>query len=493
MHTLTPGIRAAFVTVLLFTPALYAQSQSPRDPAILYTQFCASCHGANHEGGLGGSLVKGPWKYGNNEAALIASITTGYPAKEMPGFTGVFTAPEITALAKMLRTKITAAASSSSASPPAARRIDEKTVVRSELHPFRVETFVDGLKEPWGMAFLPDGRALVTERNGGLRLIVGGKLDPEPVTGIPDYDIATGAGAQAGLFDVAIHPEFAKNNLVYLSFAGLQPGPREKPVNMTRVIRARLDGHALVELKDIFLAPNTDYGTNGNFGGRMALDGKGYIYFAIGDRGQRQNAQAQNLTLVTGKIHRLHDDGRVPADNPFVNTPGAVPSIWAYGVRNPQGLCFEPATGDLWETEHGMKGGDEFNLIRKGLNYGWPFVTDGTDYGGKPPSGAFQGKPFAAVPSLPGMEPPVVQWTPSPAVCGVNFYTGDRFPKWKGNAFVVSLAKQQVRRLEIKGARVEKDEIVLSGIGRLRQFLTGPDGLPYLLCPDRVVRLVPSE
>jgi aldose sugar dehydrogenase len=491
----------AILTILLLLPFAKGTQAQERDAQTIYSTSCIGCHGAALEGGLGTNLAKGPWKYGNTPAELAASIRKGNPEKEMPAFGGVLTDKEINDLAAYLSSKI-AEAKSADTPPPAprtqtsspAKRVNENAVNETELHPYIVQTFVEGLKEPWSMAFLPDGSALVTERLGELRVVEkDGKLRPEPVANVPARDAQPEPGGQGGLFDIKIHPDFATNGLIYLSFADKQTAPAGFKLNMTRLIRAKLENNALTDIKDIFLAPPKNYGTNGNYGGRIALDGKGFVYLSVGDRGQRQTAEAQRLDLITGKIHRFHDDGRIPEDNPFVKTHGAIPSIWAYGVRNAQGLCFDPATGDLWENEHGMKGGDELNWIRKGLNYGWPLATRGTDYGGKPPEGTFDGKKYTAVKKLDGAEDPVWDWTPSIAVSGGNFYTGDLFPKWKGNLFVVSLASSQFIRLEIKDHTVVKQEVIWRGLGRLREVITGPDGALYVLRPDRISRLVPPS
>ncbi len=364
----------------------------------------------------------------------------------------------------------------------AGRLVRQETVYddvhESEEHAFQVERFAEGLETPWGMAFLPDGRMLVTEKEGRLRYVdTDGSLS-DPIDGVP----AVRDAGQGGLLDVQLHPNFAANGLIYLTFT--DPKADGDDAGFTALLRARLDGMRLAEPTVLFRAPQDLYTSRGvHFGSRIVFDDDGFVYFSIGDRGQRD--RAQDLTVPNGKIHRLHDDGRIPADNPFVDEPDAVASIWSYGHRNPQGLAIHPVTGDLWETEHGPRGGDELNHIRKGLNYGWPVITYGINY---------NGTIITELTEKEGMEQPILHWTPSIAVCGIDFYTGDRFPNWKNNLFVSSLKFQEVRRLVIDGMRVTHQEVLFNAGGRVRDIQTGPDGYLYLALenPGRIVRLVPA-
>lgn len=349
----------------------------------------------------------------------------------------------------------------------------------SELHPFKVETVVTGLKQPWGLAQLPDGRFLVTEKGGQLRVIENGKLIEAPVEGVPQVDTR----GQGGLLDIELHPDYARNGWIYLSFSK----PSELGA-LTSVIRGKLVENRLTAVETIFEPPAEEYTKAGvHFGCRLVFDRENYLYFSIGDRGDSPTPEnnAQKLTNVKGKIHRLHDDGRVPADNPFVNTAGARTSIWTYGNRNPQGLRFQPLTGLLWETEHGPKGGDELNLIRKGVNYGWPVITYGINY---------SGKPITEITEKEGMEQPVIHWTPSIAVCGMDFYVGDKFPQWKNNLFVTALAHQKLVRVVIDtNNRVTHQEILLEKTGRQREVRCFADGYIYVVYdnPGKIVRLIP--
>jgi glucose/arabinose dehydrogenase len=350
-------------------------------------------------------------------------------------------------------------------------------VFSSEGQQFRAVTVSEGLEFPWSLAFLPDGRLLVTERPGRLRLVAAdGRLDPRPVEGVP----AVAAVGQGGLLDVALHPDFAKNRQVYLSYAAEGSGGYG-----TEVARGRLDGHALRDVQVIFrMLPKSKAGYH--FGSRLVFDRQGHLYITLGDRGEME--RAQRLDDHAGSVIRLHDDGRVPRDNPFVGKPGTRPEKFTLGNRNMQGAALHPQTGQLWTHEHGPQGGDEINIIRAGVNYGWPVITFGRNYG----TGTQIGEGSAKA----GMAQPLLQWTPSIAPSGMAFYTGDRFPKWRGNLFVGALKFQMLLRLQLEGERVVKEERLLEGaLGRIRDVRNGPDGLLYLLTDSkqgRIVRLEPA-
>lgn len=354
-------------------------------------------------------------------------------------------------------------------------------VFETARHRFRAEVFAEGFEIPWGMAFLPDGRLLVSERQGTLRLVdAGGAVSP-PLAGVP----AVRNQGQGGLMDVELHPDFAANGWVYLSYAeGLEDDAGDE-VGFTVVARARLEGEGLRGVEVLYRAAAEHYsGRAHHYGSRLVFDGAGFLFFAIGDRGERR--EAQDLGTPNGKIHRLHDDGRVPEDNPFVGRAGALPSIWSYGHRNPQGLALHPQDATLWDAEHGPRGGDELNWVRPGLNYGWPTVTYGINY---------NGTPITDKTHQQGMEQPALHWTPSIAVCGIDFYDGRRFAHWRHNLLVTALAQQHLRRVQVEGDRVIHQEEVYRAPGRIRDVETGPDGLVYLAVegPGRIVRLVPED
>lgn len=338
--------------------------------------------------------------------------------------------------------------------------------VQSERQAFRVVTLVRGLAHPWSVAFLPDGRMLVTERAGRLRVIGADfKLDSRPVEGVPR--VVT--GGQAGLFDVVPHPDFARNRWLYLSYAGAGDGGWS-----TELMRARLEGHRLVDAQVLFRQlPKTRTGLH--FGGRIVFDGKGHVYLTLGERGDMQ--RAQKLDDHAGSVIRLNEDGSVPQDNPFVKRPGARPEKFDLGHRNMQGAALHPGTGALWTHEHGPQGGDEVNVVRAGRNYGWPVITYGVNYG--------TGTPIGEGTSKPGMEPPLHHWVPSIAPSGMAFYQGERFPRWRGNLFVGALKDEMLVRLELDGEKVTHEERLVKGVlGRIRDVRAGPDGYVYLVTDE---------
>ena len=334
-----------------------------------------------------------------------------------------------------------------------------------------------GLEVPWAIAFLPDGRILVTERRGRLRIIDKGRLLPEPVRGTPAV-----YGGEGGLLDVVLDPNYSHrgNDWIYLSYGDKSPDG----MGMAAVIRGRLRGGALVDQQQIFKADYSVYRSGGlRFGSRLLFDRKGHLFFSEGDRGHP--GDEQNLSRPNGKVHRVNDDGSIPKDNPFVHRHGALPSIWTYGNRNPQGLAINPATGELWESEHGPRGGDELNILYAGHNYGWPVITYGMNY---------DGTPITDHTAQAGMDQPITYWVPSIAASPITFYTGNRFPHWRNNLFLGALAAQELRRLVIDGHSVTHQEILFKGIGRVREVVNGPDGYLYIVLnqPDRIERLVPS-
>jgi glucose/arabinose dehydrogenase len=338
----------------------------------------------------------------------------------------------------------------------------------------RADTIVTGLENPWGMVFLPDKRILVTERSGSIRIISNGKLLDTKITGVP----AVYQNGQGGLLDIALHPDYAKNGWIYITYS--KPG---KGGGGTTLARAKLNGNALVDLQEIFVAqPFVNSGMH--FGSRIAFDGKGYVFVSTGERGTKPNAQ--NLNNHLGKIIRLHDDGKVPTDNPFVSTQGAKPEIWSYGHRNVQGLVYDAARQVLWAHEHGPRGGDELNMVKKGKNYGWPLVTHGIDYDGSIISDKKEKE---------GIEPPVHVWIPSIAPCGMTVVTGDRYPGWKGSILIGALALQHIARVEISNLKSVREEKLLKGLARFRAVSMGPDGYIYALTegPGLFLKLVPVK
>ncbi len=353
-------------------------------------------------------------------------------------------------------------------------------------HNYRVVPVADGLVQPWSMAWLPNGDMLVTEKPGRLRIIRDGNLLPEPVSGVPEVFYQ----GQGGLFEVLPHPDFATNQTIYLSFA--------KPVgdnSTTAIIRARLENGNLSDVTEIFAANASG---RSHYGGKLVFDQDGHLFLALGDRqspstGDLAAHPAQDLSNHAGVIVRLNEDGTVPSDNPFTGQSGALPEIWSYGHRSPQGLAFHPQTGDLWMTEHGPQGGDELNLVKPGANYGWPVVGYGVNYGTSSPIHQSQ--------TMTGMESPTRFWVPSIAASGLFIYSGDKFPLWQGDIFVGGLAGQLISRLEMSEdfRSVVREEELLYDMGRIRDIREGPDGYIYAAIEDRqgaptaIVRMEPLE
>jgi glucose/arabinose dehydrogenase len=359
---------------------------------------------------------------------------------------------------------------------------------QSEHHAFRAVPIAEGLNNPWSIAFLPGGDILITERAGRLRIVRNGQLLESPVEGVPEVR----ARGQGGLLEVALHPQFESNRFLYLTYSKPNADGSE---GTTAVARGRFENDRLTDVQDIFVAEAWSRGGN-HFGSRIAFDSDGYLFVTVGDRGASpepatvHSHPAQDLSNHQGTVNRLHDDGRIPADNPFVGRSDAQPSIWSYGHRNLQGLAYDATTGYLWENEHGPQGGDELNLIRRGGNYGWPVIGYGLQYGG---SVIHQST------SSEGMQQPAHYWVPSIATSGLMIYRGDRFPAWRGSAFSGGLAGEQIARVTLNGERATGVEVLMRGVGRVRDIREGPDGFIYVALdhrgggPTAVLRLEPVD
>ena len=455
--------------------------------AATFNEVCAACHGSSAvKGPTAPSVFDDEWRHGSDDEAIVKSIRDGFPEQGMPPFKDRLTEQETWQMVAYIRTT--------------AANLKEKPVyvpdpdgqlVTSQKQTFRMEVVARNLETPWGIAFLPDGRMLITERPGRLRIVEQGKLLAAPVTGTP----TVGEKQDGGLLDVEVHPEYARNGngWIYISYsetlanpAGAGPGcpgrggaPADPP-SMTIVARGRINQrNEWVDQQILYRAPDHVYNScNAHYGSRFIFDRQRHLFFSLGDK--QQMLDAQELTRPTGKIHRINDDGTVPADNPFVGhataAGDAVGSIWSIGHRNPQGLAWDPVTGELWASEHGPTGGDELNVVEPKKNYGWGVITMGVQNG-------------ITRRSAPGMEQPVRYWTPSVAPSGIAFYTGTRYPGWKNNLFVSCLVGQQLKRLEIVNGKVTHEEQVFNQFGRVHDVVQGPDGLLYvtLQLPGQVV------
>ncbi|WP_207535122.1 PQQ-dependent sugar dehydrogenase [Desertivirga arenae] len=346
----------------------------------------------------------------------------------------------------------------------------------TQTSPLKVKpvTLYENFSNPWGMAWLPDGRLLVTERSGEILVFKDDKYTGQKLTGVPNVY----TNGQGGLLDIQTHPKYDENGWIYFAFA--------KPVSgggATAVMRAKLRGNELVEKQEIFQAsPVNSAGIH--FGSRIAFDNEGYLYIVAGERGT--NEKVQELSNDLGKIHRVFDDGRVPQDNPFVNTSNARPSIWSYGHRNPQGMVYDKENNRLWAVEHGPKGGDELNLVEKGKNYGWPVVTYGIGYDGTPISDKTE---------MEGIQKPVKYWVPSPAPCGMALVSSDKYPGWKGNLLIANLSFKYVGRIKLNGTSFVSEEKLLENVARVRHVAQSPDGFIYVITegPGKLIKLVPGS
>ena len=356
----------------------------------------------------------------------------------------------------------------------------DDSVEKTKKETFRVETFIDGFDIPWGMVFLPNQNLIVSDRNGSLWLVDYKEKSKTKISGVPNVRYK----GQGGLLDVEIHPEFINNNYIYIGFTDYLNSKKNR--TFTSIIRARLKNISLTDQKIIYKADDTFYDNSTiHYGTRIVFDDKGFLYFSIGDRGKRN--QAQLLEYPNGKIHRLNADGSIPSDNPFFENNNAIKSIWTYGNRNPQGLAMHPASSILFETEHGPRGGDELNILSSGKNYGWPEITYGKNY---------SGTTITKYTHKEGMEQPVIHWTPSIAVCGIDFYDGELFNNWKNNLLVSSLKFERLYRLEIDDDdKVIDQEIIYEAGSRIRDVQTGPEGFIYIALedPGRIVRFMPIK
>ena len=355
----------------------------------------------------------------------------------------------------------------------------DDSIEKTEKEVFKVETFSNGFDIPWGMAFLPNKDLIVSDRNGSLWLVNYKSKTRTQIIGVPKVRYK----GQGGLLDVQVHPDFISNNFIYIGFTSYLK--REKNKTFTSIVRARLENNSLTDQKIIYKADDIYYSSNTvHYGTRIVFDKKGYLYFSIGDRGKRN--QAQLLNYPNGKIHRLHDDGSIPKNNPFIQEKNAIKSIWTYGNRNPQGLAIHPVSSTIFETEHGPRGGDELNILMSGNNYGWPEITYGKNY---------SGTTITKYTHKKGMEQPVIHWSPSIAVCGIDFYDGKLFKNWENNLLVSSLKFENLYRLEIEDNKVVQQEIIYKAGSRIRDVETGPEGFIYLALedPGRIVRFIPIK
>jgi glucose/arabinose dehydrogenase len=480
-----------FVLYLGFAAVMH----DPFAPA--YDENCSVCHGENLEGTpLGSPLVGRDLLHGDALEEIQKSISDGFVTKGMPAWSATLDAQQIRGLAILVAEK-RAGFSRTDFKVDAPVAVPEGTI-GSERHDFRIETVASGLHPlPFSIAPLPDGRILLTEKTRGLSIISAQGVQSERIQGTPPthddgFELLSLVYGTGWMLEVALHPEYPTNGWIYLHF-----GDRcsDCDTSMNKLVRGRIADGRWIDQETIWSADPITYTDAPDLGagGRISFDDQGHVFLSIGIKGLSNYHGIQDLSLPYGKIHRVRDDGGIPSDNPFVDVPGALPSIWTYGHRSPQGLEFDPATRRLWSTEMGPRGGDEFNLLQPGRNYGWPLTSKGMDYDGTPVE---YGEELGIALDLAAIEQPVVDMTPSPAVSSFVIYRGDAFSGWHGNAIVGTLKATELYRFVLENDRVVHRETLLAGIARIRDVEVGPEGAIYLLLEHgsggRILRLVPE-
>jgi glucose/arabinose dehydrogenase len=441
----------------------------------IYKNYCAGCHGARLEGNSAPALIKNNWMHGSTKGDIFKIIKGGIPKTDMIGWGKVLKDDKIKALTDFIV--------SAQTKKPDAKKVLPAVVITHDYTLIIEQLVTEGLQTPWGIEFVDKNRALITEKTGKLRWLVNGKLDLEPIKSLPQPYLLSGT---AGLLDIALDPKYSSNGWIYLAYSHTNDDNTNKSARgMTKIIRGKIKGHEWTDQQTLFeVADSLKVSGGDRWGCRFLFDKQGFLYFSIGDMGRAM--ASQDLHLPEGKVFRINADGSVPEENPFVKDSKALPAIFSIGNRNIQGIAQHPVTGEIWASEHGPRGGDELNILRKGANYGWPVITYGIDY-----SGAI----ISDKTLQEGMEQPVTQWTPSIAVCPIEFCTSPLFPKWKNNLFVGALAYEELQKLVIDKDKIISREMIFKGYGRLRDIKTGPDGAVYVLLnkPDMLIRIRPKK
>jgi len=486
------AMRLITLSVLTMAACLQATAQE-LGVEKLYSNSCVKCHGDRGQGGGAGTrtLLNESLFAQEHDRRFFDAIKHGVPDGGMEAFGQTHNDAEMWGLVGYIRELQYKAHRQRVGSP----KPEAGGVFASEHHSFKIEKVIErGLEVPWSVDFLPDGKMLVADRPGEVRIHstgkAGGKLS-KPVGGTPEVRNR----GQGGLMDVAVHPGYAQNGWIYLAYSHSLDNNA-----MTRIVRGKIvDQNGTAKWTDeqvIFEAKPEHYqSTNHHFGCRIVFDPKDptIVFFCVGERGRGE--MSQDLTRPNGKIFRIRDDGSIPPGNPFADQPSAYASIWSYGHRNQQGMAFD-LDGNLWDTEHGPRGGDELNLITPGRNYGWPVVSFGFNYNGRPLVSPWpKNSVTASDPVSPdGIVMPTLRWMPSIAACGLDVLRSDTFPKWKGDLFAGGLAGETVERIKIKDNKVIEQEEVIHGIGRVRDVVCSPDGSVYVVLndPDIVVRMIPA-
>jgi len=471
------GRFVAMIPLVIFSPS--AQSQDLSKGADIYATYCAQCHGPNLEGGQASSFLDGLWNYGSSYGLHHNNIEFGIPGTQMIAWGNVLKKEQIDAVLDYILEK----EEEMGVEPPPPNPRSE-----TEHYNLKVEVLAEGLEQPWGIEFLDERTAVFSEFPGRLRLMVDGQVDYRPIANTPKPAFRP-TGRPFGYMDVALHPNYPENGWIYLCYIDELPeivGDEPNRRCATRVVRGRIQNRRWVDQEVVYDPRPEDYTViYDHFGARLLFDDEGMLHLSIGDRGRMLDSQS--LARPEGKFHRMHDDGRPVDSNPYnsMEKYGVLPTVYAYGTRNAQGMALHPETKEIWASEHGPMGGDEINVVKKGANYGWPLATKGIDR-----DGTIQ-TPYK---SLPGMVEPIQYWIPSPAVAGIEFSTSPLFPKWKHNLLVGFLKHQQIVRVVLDGHKVVKEEVILKESGRVRDIKTGPDGALYVLIDRRglILRLTPE-
>ncbi len=433
-----------------------------------YEQYCSSCHGEQMM-----AFADRKWKHGKEADSIYHSIVNGYPDAGMPAWGSALSEGEI----RNLVTYIIKGIENVERYGFQEETLESDTF-QTEKITLSLDTINNDIREPWGMAFLPSGDLLVTDKSGGFYRIDKNKRKVA-IQGAP----AVKYKGQGGLLDVELHPDFAQNKWVYLSYSDFRV-EKGDTLSGTAVSRYVFENDRLTQEKTILKAEPYS-GKRHHYGSRLEFDQDGYLFVTVGDRGNRDE-NPQSLASHCGKVHRVGDDGSIPSDNPFVNQSGAVASVYSYGHRNPQGMIMEPNTGKIWSHEHGPRGGDEVNVIQKGINYGWPTISYGINY---------DGTTFTDKLEAEGMEQPILYWVPSIAPSGMAFVSGSVYPEWEGDLLVGSLRFKYLNRCTVKEGKIVAEEIMLKNIGRVRNVKTSPDGYIYVAVekPGFIFRLEPLK
>jgi glucose/arabinose dehydrogenase len=478
-------------TLRVFGPALLLFSSAEawsEDGEQLYQTHCSACHGVAFQGsGLAPALSVDSYRYGGRREDFVRIIGDGILSMGMPAFADTLSEAELLALSEYLpaRTAIDADETIAGAENQRSDNVSKTFPKRIQTldHLIEIDVFADDLVAAWGIDFLDETTALITDKNGQLRVVRNGLLAPEAVEATPLVLADPHRWNQGGLLDVAVHPEYSKNGWIYLSYSHerSERDESENALRMLRVVRGRIESGTWIDEETVFEADASAYGElSWHYGGRMIFDRAGFLYLTIGDRGKPE--RARNLEIPHGKILRLHPDGRVPSDNPYAGAGDVLPQAFTFGHRHPQGLAMHPGTGEIWSLEHGPRGGDELNILRAGADYGWPIASYGINY---------DGTLLTPDTHVEGTEQPVTYWRPSIGVSGGAFYDGDMFENWVGKLLVTGLGSRDLRLLTVERDRVIHQEVLLEIDGRPYEPVIGPDGAIYVVTsePGRVLRL----